>query len=219
MSSRRLSWAIGAPSELRSSTWVLWTNPKGDVYAAMRSLGGVVKASLHRDGNCHVGFTKDYAPTAGRRFGLDSRHWDTWRLPTDRAVMRVLRVIVPCSELRTIPATRTKDVQWLPSPSPGEVGVVSVLLAPPLAHLELPDDNHSAVNVGNLRTDLRSAWVLYARQSPDATLIERIAVERQRVRDMSTTIVTPTGSRAALWDSRTDHERHVLELAIDYTGG
>ena len=70
-----IRWAIGAPDGPRSSAWRLWGNKKGDIYVAVRSLGGIIKASFHRDGRCQVGFTDSYAMTASRRFGVRFRQW------------------------------------------------------------------------------------------------------------------------------------------------
>jgi hypothetical protein len=56
-----LRWAVGSFHDACSSIWRLWGNPKGDIYAAVRNLGGVTKASFHRDGKCHVRFTSEYA--------------------------------------------------------------------------------------------------------------------------------------------------------------
>lgn len=93
-------------------TWVLWENKKGDIYVAQRSLGGITKASFHRDGKCHVGFHSDYADTASRRFGVAKRLWEKWRLPDD-PVVRVLQVLVFHSELRLFADRNpTADVTW-----------------------------------------------------------------------------------------------------------
>jgi hypothetical protein len=80
-----IRWAVGSPDGRRSSTWRLWGDKKGDVYLSMRSQGGRLKASFHRDRHCSVGFTKEYESIAKERFGADSRHWERWRLPAPEA--------------------------------------------------------------------------------------------------------------------------------------
>ena len=35
--------AIGSQHGRRSGTWRMWSNPKGDIYVAVRCLGGIYK--------------------------------------------------------------------------------------------------------------------------------------------------------------------------------
>jgi hypothetical protein len=51
--------------------------------------------------------------------------------------------------------------------------------------------------------------------APDAVLAEIITMERARLKSMPGTDRVPSGTRASLWESRADHDRHVLELACD----
>jgi hypothetical protein len=88
-----LRWAIGSSDGARSSVWRLWGTHMGDIYAAVRSLSGIIKASFHRDGRCQLGFTSEYAPTAAARFGKQVRHWETWTLPPE-PTGRVLQVLM-----------------------------------------------------------------------------------------------------------------------------
>jgi hypothetical protein len=210
-------WAIGAADEPRSSTWRLWGNKKGDIYAAVRSLGGITKASFHRDGRCQVGFTEGYAATASRRFGAAaSRHWERWQLPPD-PIVRILQLIVPSSELRPFVDANPhrRGMIWLPAPPEGSVGVVSVFVCVRDLTLPLPADPGDAMVFGRVRASARTAWVVYARHPPDAVLAEIITMERARLKSIPGADHVPSGTRASLWESRADHDRHVLELACD----
>jgi hypothetical protein len=142
-----LRWAIGSPDGPRSSAWRLWGEKKGDLYVAVRSLGAATKASFHRDGKCQVGFTNEYAVTASRRFAVESRHWQRWRLPADQ-VVRVLQVLVPHSELRSFTDRDHRNVTWLPTPPEGSVAVVSIFLTAQGFQLPLPTGTHAAIVVG-----------------------------------------------------------------------
>src|SRR5262245_31477213 len=129
MNRQKIRWAIGSSDGPRSTTWVLWENKKGDIYVATRSLGGTIKASFHRDGKCHFGFTSEYEATASRRFGVSKRLFEKWQLPDD-PVVRVLQILVPHSELRAFADRHpTDDVTWLPMPSEGSMGVVSIFIS------------------------------------------------------------------------------------------
>ena len=211
-----IRWAIGAPDGPRSSAWRLWGNKKSDIYAAVRSLGGITKASFHRDGRCQVGFTDAYAVTASRRLGATSRHWETWQLPPD-PIVRILQLIVPSSELRPFVDAnpQQESIIWLPAPPEGSVGVVSVFLCIGDVPLPLPSSIVDAIVFGRVRASARTARLVYARHRPDTALAETIERERTRLRGIPGADRVPSGTRASLWESRADHDRHVLELACD----
>lgn len=207
-----LRWAIGSSHGPRSSSWRLWGNKKGDIYVAVRSLSSTTKASFHRDGRCQVGFTDKYAATASRRFAVGSRHWEKWRLPADQ-VVRVLQVLVPYSELRRFTGRNDRDVTWLLAPPKGSVVVVSVFISAQGIELRVPSNTHAATVVGNVSTSTRTAWLVYARNPIDAAMAHLISDERAKLSRIPGATSWPLNTRAALWESRGDHDRHVLELA------
>ena len=212
-----LRWAIGSCDGPRSTTWRLWGNKKGDIYVSTRSLGDRIKASFHRDGKCQVGFDSKYAETASRRFGVAARHWERWRLPAD-PVVRVLQICVPHSELRSFAdRNSTADVIWLATPPVGSIAVVSILVSPPsITKLELPDGaetSQGAIIVGNLRTSIRTAWMVYAHHPMDPVLAKVVDDERMKLTSDPRAANSLPGSRAMLWEHKEGHDRHVLELA------
>lgn len=73
-----IRWAVGTPEGRRSSAWRLWGDPKGDTYLAMRSLAGQFKVSIHRDGQCYVGYHGKFLQAAKERFSATSRYFDQW---------------------------------------------------------------------------------------------------------------------------------------------
>jgi hypothetical protein len=175
-------WAVGAPGEPRSSAWRLWGNKKGDIYAAVRSLGGITKASFHRDGRCQVGFADTYVE---------------------------LRPFVDANP-------QQESIVWLPVPPEGSVGVLSVFRCIGDVTLPLPTSPDDAIVFGRIRASApRTAWLVYARHRPDAALAETIEKERTRLKGTLGADRVPAGTRASLWESRADHDRHVLELACD----
>lgn len=207
--------AVGLPDGPRSSVWRLWGNKKGDLYVALRVLGGIIKASFHRDGKCQVGFTEEYAAKAAARFGTKTRHWETWKLPTE-PVARVLQILVPTSELRSFQGGNTKEVVWLPAPDCNHlIATTTIMLAPLLVELEASPTLPGGSLVGTVRTNLRNAWVFYAHNPVDDALARIITDERAKLRHLPVPGDVPQGTRVALWDSRPDHDRHVLELAYE----
>jgi hypothetical protein len=208
----KLRWAIGSLDGPRSSAWFLSGKRKGDFYVAVPSLGGIAKASFHKDGRCQVGFANEYQATASQRFGVTSRHWQRWQVPA-APMVRVLQIIVPHAELHSFVDRNPHEVTWLPMPPEGSVAVVSIFVSAPGVEPPSPRGAHGPLVVGTVPTSIRTAWVVYTHHPPDAALAQLISDERAKLQRIPGAASWPPGTRAALWDSRPDHDRHVLELA------
>jgi hypothetical protein len=206
-----LRWAFGSPNGPCSSIWRLWGSPKGDIHVALRCLGSKIKASFHRDGKCHIGFTHEYAATAAARFGKKARHWETWKLSSDH-VTWIFKIEVPWSELRSAQLHEDGKVVWLAPPPPGLVGIISILLAPSPIELGAPAGAPTDSLVGTVRTNVRSAWVFYGHSTIGAGLALTIATERAKLGSSP-----GIGTRAALCNVRIGQgsDVQVLELAHD----
>lgn len=114
MAKRAARFAVGHADGVRSSEWVAWwTTTTSDVYLAVRTLGGSLKASLHESGVCHF-----RAPDARkwRSPGEPPKFLDSWNIDPQSAYEFPFRVIIPPTELRAGPwAThRDKETIWLP---------------------------------------------------------------------------------------------------------
>lgn len=123
MTTYSVRFGVGDPSGLRSSEWVvMWKSDSSDVYLAARTLGGLLKVSLHESGRCHV-----HAP--------DHRHWrspgspprflDVWTINHQSSYEFPFGVIIPTSELRQAPWAKHKDkgTVWIPSKSGASVEI------------------------------------------------------------------------------------------------
>jgi hypothetical protein len=206
-----IRWAIGSSGGLRSSTWRLWGNKKGDIYFAVRTLGNTIKASFHRDGKCQVGFTEEYMSTATKLYTIQSRHWEKWRLPSDELV-KALQVLIPHSELRQFTSRNDRDVIWLPTPPDGSIAVVSLFISIPIVDLSLSPDSAATI-LGKIKTSTRTAWLVYLHNPIDVIMEKLISNEKGKLRRISDFTDLPPNSRAILWEHRQGHDQHVLELA------
>jgi hypothetical protein len=178
---RGLRWAVGSPTGPRSATWRLWGNKKGDVYLAVRCLGGIVKTSLHRDGRCHTGFTAPYEPTARVRFpALSSRHWDRWELPAE-PVARAIQIVVPEAELVPFDGSEMEQTKWIPAPPVGSISVVTIFVAERGAVPKWPAEEHGAYPIGFVSSPLRTAWAVYTVNAIDASTNGVRAAEKSHV--------------------------------------
>ncbi len=207
-----IRWAIGSPNKLRSSTWRIWGNIKGDIYVAVRSMGSITKASFHRDGRCQVGFTEEYQANAFRRFEIKSRHWERWQLPISPTV-RVLQIIIPYTELRQFTDRNNQKITWLPLPPENSVVAMSIFITAKDIGISLPDQPDNIYVVGNIETSIRTAWLIYTHHPIDSALAKIINDEKEKLKQIPDAEKWNPNTRAALWESKEDHDRHVLELA------
>ncbi len=216
-----IRWAIRAEDGRRSSTQRVWANKKGDLYFAIRSLGGVVKTSIHRDGRCHTGFTAD----AAARNAIPNRHLDRWTIPLDQ-VSKAIQIAVPESELDAFESDEKEPMRWLPAPPVGFVRLVAVVVVPaslvPLIEMPWPGADQGTELVGLLVTPSRTGCVVtwIARIEPDAEA--RMQALRAEIRSaaLGAGVSAAPGVRATLFgDPGTDHSgaRTLMECALRAT--
>jgi hypothetical protein len=120
-----IRWAAGEANGRRSSTWRFWGNKKGDFYLSARTLGASLKASLHRDGRCHIGLTSDYAA----REQVASRHMDRWTVRIDQFV-KAIQVIMPHDDLSAYATDDKEPMRWLRPPQPGCMAIAGIVVLP-----------------------------------------------------------------------------------------
>jgi hypothetical protein len=212
---RVVRWAIGSRSGLRSSPWRLWGSKRGDVYVSVRTLGGIFKATFHRDQNCFVGFTSQYERTARRRFpSLRSRILEKWTLP-EQQLTRVIQIVVPHAELRSFQSKHDTEVTWLPGPPEGFMGVVSVFFFKPGTPFNIPTAGQSVRPVGLVATDLRIALAVYAHAPIDEASAHYLNTERTRLAQAASEAQVPKqdGVRFAAFASGAQHNRAFFEIA------
>ena len=115
--------AVGIPDGPYSASLRVWSPPgKSDVYAGIRERAGEHKVSLHSDGRCLSGLTKNFAdsePVALAALG-GSRHQSNWmrRTHLGSQFTTPLQFAFPHSELRTWRTTSKSDasITWIAPP-------------------------------------------------------------------------------------------------------
>jgi hypothetical protein len=203
---------IGSAITRRSGIWRIWVNKKGDVYVSVRCLGGVWKISLHKDGNCQFGFTKEYSTTASTRFGIESRHAEVWRLPT-APFIRALQILIPESELRIQEVVDIRKINWLPDLQQRSIGTITIFIVQSGVKIEL-DEGLKAVQIWELCTNTRKALITYAVTPYDAELEHLVSREKEKMHSVARSLEIQTGTRAIIADTGKHFERTILELAL-----
>lgn len=213
-SGKALRWAVGSPIGMRSGTWRLWGNKKGDAYLSMRTTGGLFKASFHRDGNCQMGFTSEYADTARARFGNGERHWMRWQLPVEPMV-RAMQIVVPASELRAF-ESEDRQMHWIAAPSVGSAVTVSLFISDPVVTELWPASSEGSSPLGIMQLSERLIWVVYKEHpiSPEMAIFFEEC--RAKVAGIEGSADARKGSdtRAVVFGhSEKKHDQFILELA------
>ena len=210
-----LRWAVGSLTGLRSGTWRLWGNKKGDVYLSMRALGGLFKGSFHRDGKCHMGFTSEYSETARRRFGDKERHWMKWRLP-DQPMVRAIQIVVPASELRAF-ENNEKEMHWIPVPATGYAVTVSLFISKINGKKSWPAASEGSMPLGIMRVSERLIWLVYKEHLVTDDLASFFEECRAKVLNIDGAAYAPQRPdiRAAVHGHKEEHDQFIVELAWD----
>jgi hypothetical protein len=198
-------------------------------------MGGLVKASFHRDRNCHVGFTSEYIDTARERFpNVRSRHWERWTLP-DKPLVRAVQVVIPTSELRAFRSKEEPQTKWIPVPPDNSLSVVSVFIAKPGIDAQWPGSKYGAQPLGLMLTAHHMTWAVYTHNPVNGETARWIEEHRTKLTalpvDAETTrwieerrakaALMPRASeaphelsaRAVLWGSRGNQGHYFFELA------
>jgi hypothetical protein len=113
---------------LRSAQYRAWsTKTTDDVYVAGRDAGGWIKVSLHQSGQWQHGFTRNAENDGWVSDPGASRHFQRWPRPPELApgITLALRILVPTSQLRPGPASRSKDRPSCTVPPPPNAPAVS----------------------------------------------------------------------------------------------
>ena len=116
----------------RSGVWKIVADPKGDVYVAERTLGKVLKISIHTSGKCHAKFgTVERSQVARKvveRKGTPYQaRWERPEPQPGTTVTRAFTIMTTAEDMVEIPGDDTpEDVVWLPPPPAGYVGQIIV---------------------------------------------------------------------------------------------
>ncbi|CAK6687368.1 hypothetical protein ICNINCKA_00189 [Synechococcus sp. CBW1107] len=138
-----LRFAVGDPFGTRAATWRVWSpagRGKNDVYIACRSLGRVLKTSLHESGSWHVGFLRSYV----------EKHFDAgdpkqtnpylqrWPRPQEigPGVTLAYRIVVLPAAVNRICQPESAHITWLPAPPMGRAVEIAILLVEARANVE-----------------------------------------------------------------------------------
>lgn len=139
MTERAIRFGIHDGAGRRAATWKLWTEPAGgksDVYLACRSLGGVLKASLHESGNWHIAYSQQAfeRDVKGAIPKFTDRFMEKWPRPSEiaRGITLAFRIVTPWSAVtNAVSGSKTKGVHWLPNAPKPRATEIDILLVKP----------------------------------------------------------------------------------------
>lgn len=114
----------------RSATWKLWTPGKGELYLAVRRLGGVLKMSMHTGGGWRIAFTKEKSAEMLSDRPTGQRTLAVWEPPAPRAPgLQVAATIRTPSSAVTEPiGSKDRNVLWIEQPDSEYMTEFAVLI-------------------------------------------------------------------------------------------
>jgi hypothetical protein len=214
--SQGIRWAVGTPEGRRGSTFKLWGNKKGDFYLAVRTLGGSIKTSLHRDGRCHTGFTAEYA----RAQAIHERHMVRWNVPLDRLV-KAVQVAVPESALTAFPGNEKELMRWVRPPKAGNVAFVGIVILPAHEATQLgdrwPNPDGRVEPVGVATMGQRTAYILHWENTLVAGQLHGLELARTRARAIAERSIEQDGARLVVIGDMVDgstRDQTLFDLAL-----
>lgn len=207
-------WAVGAKDGRRSSTWRMWGDKKGDVYLSMRSMGAILKVSLHRDRRCSVGFTKDFESEAKQRFAASTRHWHRWILP-NRPLIKGFQILIPDSELAEFVSEEKEPMAWIPAPGQGRAVVFTVFIAEPPSEFSWENPEKSGNLLGTMFCKARATWLVHKSEDLNVSTVKMIEDGRARALEMAAEPLkeaSPEGLRMTLFGHQAESDGFFIEL-------
>jgi len=213
---RSVRFGVGDPAGARSAEWlVCWSSSKSDVYVAARTLGGLLKASLHRDGRCVV-----KAPDPGKWLspGTPPMYLDIWRINLQSQSEFPFGVIIPTSELRPGPwlQHRNRPTLWLPG-KPNAATEIAVFLTRihPLPIDRLTSAGWHTTIVAERLSDGRDLWVMAGDSSLPDDKRKELDVVKAYVRRVAPEPTTEKSNRRLLLFAKNEHgTRRFVEAAL-----
>ena len=208
-----LRWAVGTPEGPRSSTWRAWGDKKGDVYLSVRSLGAALKISLHRDRQCQLGLTREFAEKQGI---AGRRYLARWKLP-EAPIVRAVSILVPEEELGVFPSKEAEPMRWIAPPAIGEATVISLFISEPPDTTAWPGPETGGAMLGILASQSRFCWLVHSNQRLDELTKENIQAGKKQALDMPLIQRLPAdraGLRMVLFGG--DHDFFCAELNAEH---
>lgn len=209
---KAIRFAVGEPEGRRSSVWRMWANKKGDAYLSVRSLGGQLKVSLHKDGRWHYAFDHAYA----KKKGIPGRFVERWERPEEFSdgFTLALRIYVPESGLsQTGDPGIGKKAAWIPAPKEGMSVEFTVMYDSRNVGV-VPFESWPGKNVGthavafmDLGAIRDRVWLLHRVAPTDQETVDKAVSEtREKVGDNLPS--DTSGLRLVLWGTNDNDGSH-----------
>jgi hypothetical protein len=173
-------FAVGKDGVRYSAEWRVWTaRNKPDLYIAVRSLAGELKATVHAPWppherwERHYGFPLEAASVVSKQAKADGGphkvRWTGCQLAPETTLE--YRVTIRHSSLEETGQPIPDNVTLLPVPSAGEYGQVAVILGPrgPTSGYPRERDGESQLVAEGRLADDRRVWVVYVVRPMKAT--------------------------------------------------
>jgi hypothetical protein len=209
-------FGVGNPLGARSSEWVImWKSTSSDVYVATRTLGGILKASIHESGRCHI---RAPDPEKWRSPGAPPRFLDVWSIDPHANYEFPFGIIIPEPELRSGEWVQHRDrgTVWLPVAKGQGIEVAIFLIRTDVDQSDsLATAGWHTTIVNTYLSDGRRLLVVAGNSLAHIERQGELEGIRNQVRPMlGTTPIPPLNPRALLIAADEKGTRRFVEVAI-----
>lgn len=172
MPQRALRFGIHDDADRRAATWKLWTETsdgKSELYLTNRSLGGVLKASLHESGKWHIAYSKSTFENKvkGANPKFKDRFIEKWPRPPEfqPGATKAFSIVTPWSAVANpIKGSNVKKVDWIPNAPEGKATEIQIIITQPTIELNgWPGKKSPGTSlIGSISLENgETAWVVY----------------------------------------------------------
>jgi hypothetical protein len=182
-----------------------------DVYVAARMARGLLKASIHESGLCHV---RAPDPQAWQSPGAPPAFLDKWKIDPAAAAVLVFHILIPTSELREGPwaVQRKRDTTWVtPRSEATDIGVFLTRVKPE-PRAQLAAAGWSTTIAADTLPDSRQLWLM----AGDTAMAARKRVELDNFKISARNRIPPTAGnyRAVLFAGAEGDVRTFVEVGF-----
>ena len=209
-------FGVGDLSGRRSSEWVvMWKPTTSDVYVATRTLGGILKASIHESGRCHI---RAPDPASWRSPDVAPRFLDVWLIDPRATFAFPFAIVIPESELRNAEwaSYRDRGTIWIPVEQGRGIEVATFLIrseADQSASLKAAGWKTTLVNT--LLQDGRRLVVVAGDSMAHVEKQAELAAIREHARTMLDSSETAVANPRLLLTARDENQtRRFVEVAL-----
>jgi hypothetical protein len=193
-----------------------------------RQSGGSMKTSFHESGLYQTSFNSKFVEKLKKEgnWWRESRHIDQWRQTSNigKGITLAFRIVIPSSQLRTMPFLEKKEIVWISPPEQGFTTEIAILFCNSRHLVEgWPGQRSLKTNLllHHLLPNGKTLWIVYREDKDTEGTLQRIQDLKRVIMNQPPTYskqgahINITTARLLLGGEEADGSRFILDIAGD----